>query len=269
LGRLSKPLPGAQVNWCHPSSSGLASWWLFNEGSGPRVEDIAGPYFGTLQGAAWEVGREGTAIVFDGTNDYIQLGVDIYETHTVGTIIASIEMNALPSVNAIFSNSGSGANGLVLYVDSTGKLRIREFISGVGSADYQGGTVMSTLTEYQVAVRTSGTAWSLFVNGKLETLTVITSPNAGRWFSRITGTTQVRIGTVNMFGVTGWFNGIIYGIRLYNRGLSNSEIAGIYTNRYGNILDFGMKRISYFVPSVAQASFLPLARRSQRALLVR
>ena len=36
-----KPLLGRQINWAHPLAHGMVSCWLFNEGSGSKVYDIA------------------------------------------------------------------------------------------------------------------------------------------------------------------------------------------------------------------------------------
>ena len=47
VGQITKPPPGASVDWGNSINRGLISWWLFNEGAGARVADIAG----TLQPA--------------------------------------------------------------------------------------------------------------------------------------------------------------------------------------------------------------------------
>jgi len=52
---------------------GAAHVWAFDEGEGNRAFDTAGDRFGTVYGAGWVTGRTGTALQFDGSDDYVAL----------------------------------------------------------------------------------------------------------------------------------------------------------------------------------------------------
>jgi len=65
-----KPPPTAEVDWAHPLTRGLIRCWLFNEGAGLRIRDLATDDPTTAQTPAafsWTVGPGGPAIRGDGT----------------------------------------------------------------------------------------------------------------------------------------------------------------------------------------------------------
>jgi hypothetical protein len=73
---------GNPVNPLAPLNRGLVGWWLNlpSRGKGNTVFDLCGKYHGTLtNGPTWSgaLGRPGGfgAVTFDGSNDYITLGV--------------------------------------------------------------------------------------------------------------------------------------------------------------------------------------------------
>ena len=48
--------------------------WPMNEGSGNKINDATGnSYTGTILGATWKSGINGSALNFDGVNDYVQI----------------------------------------------------------------------------------------------------------------------------------------------------------------------------------------------------
>ncbi|MFH1366446.1 MAG: LamG-like jellyroll fold domain-containing protein [Patescibacteria group bacterium] len=52
----------------------LLADWNFNEGSGATLTDISGyGNNGTISGATWAAGKEGSALQFDGMNDYVSI----------------------------------------------------------------------------------------------------------------------------------------------------------------------------------------------------
>ncbi len=67
------PLP-VHINWEHPLSRGLVGCWLFNEGGGNIAFDLSGHVnHGTINGATWTAEKLGSALSFDGTNDYVEV----------------------------------------------------------------------------------------------------------------------------------------------------------------------------------------------------
>ena len=76
-----KPIRGTLLKKPDNSPAGrlavsTVSLWLMNEGTGDRVFDLSGNRNdGTLvNNASWTKGRFGSAIICDGTSDYIDCG---------------------------------------------------------------------------------------------------------------------------------------------------------------------------------------------------
>lgn len=71
--QLTKPLPGARVDWGHPLARGLVGCWLFNEGGGTRVRNHGswGPAYdatSTTTTQGWEQGPAGAASALNRSN---------------------------------------------------------------------------------------------------------------------------------------------------------------------------------------------------------
>jgi hypothetical protein len=57
---------------CHySSSSGPISYWRLDENSGATTRDSIGDNDGTITGATWTTGVNGSALHFDGVDDYV------------------------------------------------------------------------------------------------------------------------------------------------------------------------------------------------------
>jgi len=71
-----KPMLGQQVDRSHPCAKGLVGFWLMNEGTGNRIQDLSGNRItGTLVADTHFVpGKFGSALGFDGTGDYVSIG---------------------------------------------------------------------------------------------------------------------------------------------------------------------------------------------------
>jgi len=52
------------------------AYWEFEEGTGTTASDSAGSHDGTVNGALWVPGKIGTALWFDGFDDYVDCGTD-------------------------------------------------------------------------------------------------------------------------------------------------------------------------------------------------
>ncbi len=69
-----KPLLGRQINWAHPLARGLVAYWVFNEGSGNKVYDIASHRYDLdfINAPTWVAGRNGYALNFvEGSSQYL------------------------------------------------------------------------------------------------------------------------------------------------------------------------------------------------------
>lgn len=62
----------------------LVGYWPFDEGSGSVAHDTSGQAnHGPVYGATWTTGRSGSALSFDGSNDFVTLpNVDLWDFGT-------------------------------------------------------------------------------------------------------------------------------------------------------------------------------------------
>lgn len=215
-----------------PNNLGLVGYWSFNEGKG----DIAGDFSGkgntgvltnSSPSTAWVNGKQGKAINFDGTDDYVQIPHNANQLLTNGgSISAWIFPRTVGGGGAgrilDKGESNAAANGFQFYM-STG---------GINSVSFRinGGTVVPAGTNaitfdawnHVVVTFTSDGTTTFYINGvQSGTPAQTTAPSA------ITTTNPLAIG--NRSNATDRaFDGIIDEERMYDRVLSASDAEKIY-----------------------------------------
>lgn len=185
-----------------------------------NTNDETGNYNATNHGATLTEGVTGesdAAYYFDG-DSYMQ--IDIANINPAKTYTLWFKLTDLSNRNLVF------------YTDSTlGSPNISDQIriinSRIGGYVYDGGikTVSGTTTlvvdtwYFATIIFSDDDAMSLYLNGDFENATDIGT----RWSG----------GDRHLFGRggnTGWFNGSLDNIRIYDRALTNSEITEIYNH---------------------------------------
>ena len=106
---IKKPPLGSQIDWSHPLSTGIVGYWLFNEGSGNKINDISNNRnIGTLTNfdltTAWKSSPLGKSLDFDGSNDYINCGNK-----------ASLNFTRGVTVDIWLKASSFAANRVIIY----------------------------------------------------------------------------------------------------------------------------------------------------------
>ena len=210
------------------TNDGLVGYWSFEEGMGTRAGDMSGKgSHGTLQGGMgntnWVPGKRGTALSFDGSDDYIDapipspaaytfagwfytrsftsgLSTDASGTYFVDRQLAN---NALASLKAI------GGNFSHQYRQD----------SGTNLGAVSGGTIMLKKWQFVAWGKHASGVPFIFVDGALT--------NAGVTLGTVT-LDDIRIGIHQSLSSVNAFNGIADDIRMYNRALTLDEIKAIY-----------------------------------------
>jgi len=181
-------------------------------------------------------------IVFDGTNDYVTC---LYSTslNNIGgltnfTIEAFVKWNLIPITGngqwiiGNVNDTGGQTGGFQLgYIPGFG-LNFSTYRTGTGDG-INTGTAPANNVWYSMVGLKLVTGYYFYVNGNLVG-TTLTSNNGN------TSSTPTHIGIrkrdLNSPSTTMYFNGIISSIKVYNRGLSASEILQNYNafkGRYG------------------------------------
>jgi len=234
-GYVTKPQAGAQINWQNPLSRNLVARYLFNEGSGSRVNDISGKQnHGLIQNIGsnenvWSGSSTGGSVKFDGADHYVNIGTNIAlpALTYIAWVKAVAFTNAYESI--VDRQDPSQTVYSELFVKSNGKLACYVSAPAVVSYDGTGVNTLVINKDYQLTMSyDSTTGLKGYVNGRLD--------------GSAAASGAIPTGAYNMFiGASPvvpnrQFNGIIEDVSIYSRVLSANEIYSLYMNRYQTIL---------------------------------
>ncbi len=216
------------------SYPGSGTVWADRSGRGNNGTLTNGPTFSSANGGS---------IIFDGTNDHVNLTTNIQSGFTSATYEFICYSNSLPTVGnyhqlyiqenstwiALYNPSGVIAFGIDLN-------------NGSGWFDNAGGfntgaRTTSTLfanTFYYLVCSWNGSSVSIYLNGVLQSTTSTNQIGNGRPNVNTlgAGTTHRNIGSRSSGGANNWI-GTIPLIRFYNRAFSTAEIQQNFNSTRG------------------------------------
>lgn len=207
---------------------------------------------GTPTGTTYtNAGKIGGARSFNGTTDYIRTAVANYQSaSSLGTMEAWIKLNNLASSQTIFQSADEATDNYWLQFRvnvTTGKLSILQKNNDTYD-QVSGNTTLSLNEWHHVAAVSSGTAYSLYVDGSVESLTVGSGSNTGDWFSDTPNRDNIMIGMNKRSTSSDYMNGYIDEVRISNVARTASEIAesyklgkDTYINQTLNTIDLSTK----------------------------
>lgn len=184
-------------------------------GSGTAWYDVSGNgYIGTLTNGPTFSSDNGGNLVFDGTNDYIDLNTNNIITGTNPFTFEAFYKVTNTSVNAeLFGNYG------VSYTSNTIWISGRYGVYINTTVPYFQGYPLGAGTYHMAFTRTSVGACVLYKNGIVDgTATSTTSISVGQNF---------RIGS-DVNGIGEVFGGNLYSLKVYNIALTTTEIQQNY-----------------------------------------
>lgn len=193
-------------------------------------------------------GKVGQAQHFDGTDDYIELADDSFESDSAGTIETIINRDvANVDSDTIFASSVvAGANMLHFVVSEASgyNLGIQHYISGT-SHDYIYGDIVIGATARHVAVTSSGTAYALYVDGVPDALNVLAGSNDGKWFAELAAAThKVRIGLNEWVTTTYKMDGIEDEFRYSSSARAAAWVKATKNSLFDTLLTYGNEETS-------------------------
>lgn len=228
---------GAQVNFGSTAASEASlgvdgagnppiAYWDFEEHTGNTANDKSGNgNTGTLtNGPAWSQGKYGSALRFDGTNDYVSLGTGLNSTFVVPFSISvwvkpetfSPSFSQIPIFGGYYLNL-STKNYLSLE-KNTGKVWLDQWPPSDNGLKSTSAIPLNTWSHIE-AVQTS-TSRSIYINGVLNV-----TDSSPETFSG-TAPTDWQIG--GWSGANYYFKGSIDEVKLYNYARTPAQVAYDY-----------------------------------------
>jgi|GEM_PF-3663435 len=222
-------------------TDGLVAYWAFDEGSGTTAHDTSGnDNDGTINGANWTTGKFGSALSFDGVDDYVDCGTNWNSLLNGGISDFTIEAWVK------YPSQGQHVGIVGDYVDNLDvgvwlgsiyeKITLRMKAEGTPSGSLQFSTDESyndNTWHHIVFVADRDDLGSIYVDGTFRKSTDISAHNASL------GTETIKIGYIYRH-----FNGTIDEVRIYNRALSPEEIREQYRRGYSRLSDAEVRNAS-------------------------
>jgi len=218
---------------------GLVAWYPAQEGEGTVLHDIIGGQQGRIVGGLWV--REGPAVAldFDGLSDYVDCGDPVSLRLTEGPLTLALWLRT----NARGQQYLLTRYGWNLYLDGGGYPHFEARAPDNASwQDLPGGRPVA-LDEWQhlagVYDRAAG-EWRLYLNG----VRIAAAPREGG-FGGIYRS-KLALGSW-AWTQSHFFNGLAADFRIYNRALSDEQVAALYHDgrtRYGPELRSPRRRVS-------------------------
>ena len=201
-------------------TAGAIGLWNFDEGSGTTAGDSSGQgNAGTLKGgAAWVPGYKGSGIGLNGNTSFVDMGRTVVDTSKDFTVSAWVKLNNPgPKWETFVSEDGDTASAFFLQFSQANQ-RLA-FSTTAGRALSQEAPQANRW--YHVVGVRSADSMKLFVDGALAGQLDTCIP------SRATGPLVVGRGKSGG-GNVDFVNGIVDGVRVYDRALADADVAALY-----------------------------------------
>jgi len=231
-------------------NGGLVAYWDYNEGEGATCFDQSGlGNNGMIYGADWICGVAGSALVFDGIDDYVHVGElgnfgSQISTSTISAWVKTSNTSSRSSIIHIIDDpDGRPSCSDVVYSIEPNR-RIDSCISYPESAGTTlffirdntcrvfAGYINTNIYDNQWhhivwrIVDASSNNMQVYVDGTPQTLHIGCAQSPSSFYD---WTDTVSIGASNNRGTNeAYFNGVIDEVRIYNRALSETEIQYLY-----------------------------------------
>jgi hypothetical protein len=204
--------------------NGLLGEWLMNEGTSTTVHDSSGNGVTmTLSGSPlplWVPGKHGTAIKFDGSNNYLTSpSAKMLPSGSTMTVSGWVKLTTNKSWSTVMAHEWTAKNGSWdLFTDSTGRATFGVYDTSQHNSAFNG---LVPGVWYNIVGTYDGSNANVYVNGVAGT--PASAPGITLDTTSGTGAT-----TISQNPGTSVMNGIIDDIRIYNRVLSTAEIQQLY-----------------------------------------
>jgi hypothetical protein len=249
---VTKPPAGSRIKRGHPLTRGLYGCFLLNENSGRLVTDLARGVRGTV--------TESTPAVADVLPKWIGEGLEFnkaFSTQKVDcgtdwsfpddlTVVTSYRLATTTDDKMLITKDASGQRAFNLYIGAAAGGLAFQINGGTGNdrSTYTYTAAAGESKTVAASYRKSDKQLATYVNGSL----VKTQTADSASISSVTS--SLEIGNWGWSGTfDGCFSGLIRYAYIYNRYLSPSEIAALYSDPYQIIEPSLAFRRGYLIPN--------------------
>jgi hypothetical protein len=205
------------------NGAGLVAAYNFNEGTGTTLTDRTGlGHTGTIAGATWTTqGRFGSALTFDGSNDWVTVAdANDLDLTTGLTLEAWVYPTALGSGNwrTVVMKERPGGETFNLYAHSSTNRPTAYVVAAAqpnSPLNASGTSQLALNTWTHLAATYDGTTLRLYVNGNQVGTRAVAGP-------LLTSSGVLRMGGNGVWGE--FFRGRLDDVRIYSRALTAAEI---------------------------------------------
>ncbi|MCK4401021.1 LamG domain-containing protein [bacterium] len=229
-------------------AASLVGCWHFDEEKGQIAKDSSGnKNNGEIRGATWVKGISGSALQFDGKDDYVDCGKDAsLDIKSALTVEAWVKFNQLDytgygKAGGLLGIAGKGRpdrlkshyGWVFSYSNRNQQKKFSYTCFGNSNGGYLGGGnnfsasayeyIFFTGRFYHIAFSITQTEAKLYIDGKqhgpAKPISNLQLSDTKNWYSNL---------TIGKILSSGYFNGVIDEVRIYNRALSADDIARHY-----------------------------------------
>lgn len=217
-------------------SEGLVGYWKFDEGTGMIAHDSSGNgNDGSLKpdesGPMWTEGKLGSALRFDGVNDYVNIldpGIPNWPLDITEQITISAWIKPQTPFRDFFSKTNWNMWRIILNESGVNNVKIVQDIGGSNVTTLSANNVISADQWIHVAYTYNGSQTQIYINGEPSGPSV---PASGLL---ATNDNPITIGYWPN-SPDRYYKGLIDEVRIYNRALSREEVQKIYLQELYNL----------------------------------
>jgi len=219
-------------------TTGLVGYWNFDEGSGTVAGDSSGSgNNGTLvNGPAWTIGKIGTALSFNGANQYVTV------PYTTDNTVTSISLWMKPTtyansccIHLLAKNSVGGGSVFTINRSSSpaGSIAFTRSFSITSGEWVTPASVAPVGSWHHIVVTYDSSSVAnnpaIYVDGVSQSVTRSQAP-AGTATTNSTKGLLIATGSANTANANPeFFNGAIDDVRIYNRTFSAGDVSTLYS----------------------------------------
>jgi len=220
----------------HYNHGGPVGYWKFDEGEGQTVFDSTennndGTLGSTTAADAadpiWIQGKYGSALSFDGVNDYVNLGTPSTISFTTEdfTVEYWFYTNTLVGYQTPVGRAVESANGWDIEIRDNGNIWFKTYTAGAYQSTEAGAGTIAAKTWYHLSFVRQGSKATIYKNG-ISIKTGTSHPT-----SLLPSTNKLLIGA-GYAGNQYLMNGLIDDVRIYNYARSASQILQDYNEGF-------------------------------------